>query len=785
MNRHLDADSSKIGIGQSVPRSEDARLLRGEGCYTDDVSVPGQLYAVLVRSSYAHGFIRAIGIDKARNMPGVAAIYTAADLRDYAPIKSSIVLASRDGSPIRHPGRSALAANKVRFAGEPVACIVAASVAQADDAAERVTLDVEPLPAVTDARAAAASDAPQLFDEVPGNVALDFGLGDSAKVAEAFADAAHVARLRLANNRIVVSAMEPRSAIAEYDPENGRYILRVPSQGVVAMRAQIAEVMRVSAERVRILTGHVGGSFGMKLGVFPEYVCLLHAARMLGRPVKWTDRRSESFLSDTHGRDGEVAAALALDAQGRFLALRIGGHSNMGAHVTPYGLLPATITIAKNSASIYRTPLIEVNLKAMLTNTVPIGAYRGAGRPEANYYIERLIDTAAAEMGIDPVALRRLNHIRPDEMPYTTPVQTVYDSGDFPLLLDRALTAADWNGFPARANASHKRGKLRGRGIGEYLETTMAPATEMADIRFESDGTVTIVTGTLDCGQGHLTSFAQVLAQKLDIALDRIQLVQGDSDVVSVGDVSGGSKSMMSSGVAVTEASDRVIEKGKLIASHLLEASFNDINFADGRFYIVGTDRGIGIIEMAASLRDAASLPPDCPMTLDVTYCHGGLAGTFPNGCHVAEVEIDPETGVIAVTKYTIASDVGTVVNPLLVEGQLHGGVVQGLGQALIEGVVYDGDGQLLTGSYQDYGLPRARAAPFFLYLSSPTPAATNILGVKGCGEAGCTGALPAIMNAVVDALSSYGIRHIDMPATPHNVWKAIQQAQSVRAILD
>jgi carbon-monoxide dehydrogenase large subunit len=778
MNSPFHVSPERLGIGDPVPRAEDPHLLRGEGSYTDDVSLPGQLYGAFVQSSHAHGVIRAIDTAAARKLPGVHAIYTATDLSEYGRIETSVALTGLHGYRICHPGRPALAADKVRFVGEPVACVVAATVAQARDAAEAVVVDIEPLPVVTDAREAAEPAAPQLFDDAPGNVALDYRYGDAAKVAEAFASAAHVTRLKLVNNRIVVAAMEPRSALAAYDVENDRYVLQVPCQGVVAMRAQVAEVMRVPPERVRILTGNVGGSFGMKLGVFPEYVCLLHAARMLGRSVKWTDRRSDSFNSDTHGRDGEVEAALALDSQGRFLALHISGYSNMGAHVTPYGLLPATVTVAKNSASVYRTPLIEVNLKAILTNTVPVGAYRGAGRPEANYYFERLIDAAAAEMGIDRIALRRLNHIRPDEIPFTTPIETTYDSGDFPAVLDRAIALADWKGFPARAKASRKRGMLRGRGLGQYLETTMAPATELAGIRFDPDDTVTIVTGTLDIGQGHLTPFGQVLAQKLGVPLHRVRLFQGDSDVVTVGDVSGGSKSMMSSGVAIAEASAKVIDKGKRIASHFLEAGMHDIVFADGRFSIVGTDRRIEIMEMASRLRNATNLPPDCPTTLDVTHTHGGLPMTFPNGCHVAEVEIDPETGVVAVVKYAIVSDVGTVINPLTVQGQLHGAVMQAVGQALMEQVVYDADGQHLTGSFMDYALPRAANAPRFEYLSSPTPAMTNLLGIKGAGEAGCAGALPAVMNAVVDALSVFGIWHVDMPATPQNVWKAIRAVQ-------
>jgi len=771
----------KFGIGQSVPRTEDPRLLRGEGRYTDDVNLPGQAYAAIVRSPYAHGILRGIDLSAARRMPGVLGVYTGADLdaAGFGPLKCVISFPNRDGSPMRKPERRALATDRVRFVGDPVAFVVAETPTQAKDAAEAVTIDVEPLPAVTRAFEAAQDGAPQLFDDVPNNVALDYHYGDSDKVAAAFARAAHVTRLTLVSNRVVVNAMEPRAAIGVYDPATARWTLYVGSQGVMGLRNQLAEdILGVPPEKVRVVTGNVGGSFGMKAAVYPEYVCLLHAARALGRPVKWTDERSSSFLSDQHGRDHEVTAELALDAEGNFLALRLTSFANLGAYLASVGPLPATLNAVKNIVGVYRTPLVEVSTKCVFTNTTPVSAYRGAGRPEGNYYMERLIDAAAAEMGIDRIELRRRNHIQPTQIPYAAASGLTYDSGDFPAILDRALMLADWNGFDARRAESRRRGRLRGRGIGQFLEVTAAANKEMGGIRFEADGTVTILTGTLDYGQGHATPFAQVLNTKLGIPYERIRLLQGDSDQLIAGGGTGGSPSAMNSGAAIVAAAEKVIERGKLIASFVLEAATADIEFVQGRFTIAGTDRSIGIMELAERLRAGMRLPDDVPASLDVNLVHDGVASAFPNGCHVAEVEIDPETGVVEVVAYTSVNDFGTQLNPMLVEGQVHGGIVQGIGQALMEATVYDENGQLLTGSYMDYALPRASDVPSFVVASHPIPATTNPLGVKGCGEAGCAGALPAVMNAVVDALSAFGIRHIDMPATPHRVWQAIRNAR-------
>lgn len=780
MNAPIDPSRLKFGIGQPVSRKEDPVLLRGEGRYSDDLSLPGQAHAVMVRSPYAHGVIRGIDTAEAAAMPGVLAVITGRDLEaaGIGPMPVAVGQKNRDGSPARTPRQPVLTTDKVRFVGDPVAMVVAETAKEARDAAEAVVLDVDPLPAVVEARDAAAPGAPLLYDDVPGNAVVDFHYGDAEAVAAAFARAAHVTKLAIRNSRVVVSPLEPRSALASV--EEGRLVLRMGSQGVFGMRGNVAKVMGVEPSELRVLTGNVGGSFGMKSSVYPEYPALLHAARMLGRPVKWTDSRSESFLSDSHGRDHDFEAELALDAEGRFLALRLKGFANLGAYLSNATTLPPTMNTVKNVIGVYRTPLVEVSTRCVLTNTTPVGAYRGAGRPEGNYYMERLVDTAAREMGIDRVELRRRNHIRADQIPYDAPSGMHYDSGDFPAILEEALAAADWDGFPARRAESRRRGKLRGIGIGHYLEVTAPPNKEMGGIRFDEDGGVTIITGTLDYGQGHASPFAQVLVDRLGIPFDLIRLVQGDSDLLVAGGGTGGSRSIMASGQAISAASALVIEKGRKLAGHALEAAEEDIQFephsgGGGRFSIAGTDRGIGILELAAAARTMPGLPEEL-RTLDVTTTDQYADSAFPNGCHIAEVEIDEETGETQVVRYVTVNDFGVLVNPMLVAGQAHGGIVQGIGQALTERTAYSEDGQLLSGSYMDYGLPRAEHAPFFAFNSHPVPARTNVLGAKGCGEAGCAGALPSVMNAVVDALAERGVRHVDMPATPQKLWALLNE---------
>ena len=782
----LDVAEMKYAIGQPVSRKEDPVLLRGQGRYTDDLNLPGQLYAVMVRSGHAHGVIRGIDTEAALATPGVRAVFTGADLvaAGLGPMPSGQAFKNRDGSDMPKPVQPPLTTDKVRFVGDPVAVVVAETWKAARDGAEAVAVDIDPLPAVTDARLAVAAGAPLVHDVTPANVILDFHHGDAAKVDAAFATAAHVTRMKILNTRLAVCPMEPRSAIAEYDPGRDHWTLRLGCQGTFPMRNLLCHVLHAKPAQVRVLTGNVGGSFGMKSSCYPEYIAILHAARVLGAPVKWRDERSESFLSDSHGRGHDMEQEVAFDAEGHILALRVRGYGNIGAYLSNGTVLQPTNNVVKNILSVYATRLQDVSTQAVFTNTSPIGPYRGAGRPESNYYMERLLDTAAREMGIDRIEIRRRNHIRPEQLPWTTPAGTIYDSGDFPAILDDALVAADWDGFPARKRASRERGRLRGIGIGQYLEVTGPPAPEMGGVRFETDGTVTIITGTLDYGQGHATPFAQILAARLGVPFEKIRLLQGDSDELDAGGGTGGSKSLMASGTAIAEASELVIAQGRKLAAHFLEAGEADMEFelgrGGGRFRIAGTDRAIGIMDLAEQVRAAgASLPEGLPRTLSVRHVAQSPPFSYPNGCHIAEVEIDPETGVVAVVRYVMVNDFGVIINPLLVEGQAHGGVAQGIGQALMELVRYDETGQPVTGSYMDYALPRASDVLNYEFHSHPVPCKTNVLGAKGCGEAGCAGSMPSVMNAVVDALSEYGITHIDMPATPLLVWEAIQAARA------
>jgi carbon-monoxide dehydrogenase large subunit len=774
---------TKFGVGQPVRRSEDPKLVRGEGCYTDDLSRRGQAYAVMVRSRNAHGVIKSIDTTAAKAMPGVLGVYTASDLSAYGPLKCLLPLKSRDGSPIRYTPRPALAGDKVRFVGDPVACVVAESVAQAKDAAEAVTIDIETLPVVLKPADAVKPGAPLVFDAVPNNVALDYHFGDAAKVADAFAKAKHVTRLKTSNQRMVVNAMEPRAAIGEYNAAANKWTLYSSSQGVHGMKTSLMDILSAPADKVRVVTGQVGGSFGMKAAVYPEYVCILHAARLLGRPVKWTDERSGSFVSDHHGRAQDMMMEIAFDENAHILAMRLSGYGDMGGYLAQFGPLLPTGNQVKNITSVYRTPLIEVATKCVFTNTNFVSAYRGAGRPEGNYYVERALDLAASELGIDRIDLRRRNMIRKGDLPFKSASDMTYDCGDFLGVLKQALEAADFAGFKKRKRESKKRGLLRGLGIGCYLEVTAAPGKELGAIHFETDGTVTIIAGTLDFGMGHATTYAQILTELLGIPFERIRMVEGDSDRMAFGGGSGGSRSVMFMGTALTESAAIVLERGKQIASHVLEASVGDIEFKAGRFIIAGTDHSISLLDLAARLRGGLKLPDGTPNSLDVDHVvKDPVPSAFPNGCHIAEVEVDPETGAAHVVRYLAVNDLGTVVNPLLVEGQIQGGVVQGLGQALLEQAVYDSDGQLVTGSFMDYAMPRAHDAPMIDVLSHPVPTKSNPLGAKGCGEAGTSGGLPSVANAVIDALSDYGIKHLEMPMTPARIWQAIQDAKARQA---
>jgi len=761
----------KFGIAQSVPRTEDPRLLTGGGRYTGDLVLPGTLHAVFVRSTVAHGVLRAVDTAAAA-APGVRLVLTGRELAEagYGPLPCAVALTNKDGTPMIVPPFPALATDRVRWVGQPIALVVADTLARAKDAAELVRLEIEPLPAVVDIEAAVRPEAPQLFAEMPGNVAFDWWWGPQEEVERAIARAHHVTRLRLVNNRVVVNPMEPRVAVASF--EDGRYVLRTGCQGVFGLRAQLATVLEVPPERIRVLAFDIGGSFGMKASTFPEHLPLLHAAKLLGRPVAWIADRSESFLSDYHGRSSILEGELALDAEGHFLAVRVRGLGELGAYVTAFGPAIPTMVVQKNVASLYRTPLLALQIRGVVTNTVPMTAYRGAGRPEGVYLMERLVAQAARELGFDPIELRRRNLIRKDELPFASASGLTYDSGDFEAVLDAALAKADWQGFPARREQSARRGKLRGRGLCAYLEVTAPPGKEHGGIRFAEDGRVILVSGTLDYGQGHRAAFAQVLHEKLGVPFERIELLQGDSDQLLYGGGTGGSRSIMAASKATLEAAEQVIAKGKALAAELMEAAEADILFAGGSFTVAGTDRRIGILELAAKGRELGR-------PLDTDLVSETPPSAFPNGCHVAEVEVDPETGVVEVVRYCAVDDFGTLVNPLLVEGQVHGGIVQGIGQALLERTVYDRSGQLVTGSFMDYALPRAEDVPSFELAFHSVPAKTNPLGVKGCGEAGITAAPAAVVNAVVDALASHGVTHLDMPLTPERVWRSLRAARS------
>ncbi len=757
----------KVGVGQSVTRKEDPRLLRGEGRYTDDLAPPDALVALFLRSSHGHAELGRLDVEAASATPGVVMVLTAEELdaRGYPDLPCAVPLRSADGSPMIVPPHPSLARDRVRYVGQPYAVVIAESMAAARDAAERIEAPFTPLPAVVALERAGDPEAPLLHPQAPSNTVCDFAFGDWAAVEAAFEGAAHVSRLRLANNRVMVVPLEPRGAVIDY--RDGRWTVRTGCQGAFALRAGLAGLVQAPVEQVRVLAEDIGGSFGMKASVFPEHLPLMHAARELGRPIKWVNDRSESFTTDYHGRGSVFDAGLALDEEGNFLAVRVEGLGSVGAYVAGFGPAIPTMVVQKNLPSLYKTPLMAVRTKLVLTNTTPMTAYRGAGRPEAVYMMERLVEAAARETGRDPFELRRQNLVPRSAMPFTMASGIVCDSGDFAAVLDRGLEAADVAGFPERRRASEARGLRRGLGACTYAEVTAPQGREMGGIRFAADGRVTIVSGTLDYGQGHASAFAQVLASRLGLPFERIELLQGDSDELLFGGGTGGSRSLMATGEAVLEAAGRVLEKGRKLASEHLEVAETDLLFEDGVFSVAGTDRRISLAELGRKAEGA----------LDVDLVADTPPSTVPNGCHVAEVEVDPLTGRIALLRYSAVDDFGTLVNPLLVEGQVHGGVVQAVGQALCEHVVHDPSGQLLTGSLMDYALPRADDVPSFDLAFHAVPATTNRLGVKGCGEAGITAGLATVVHAVLDALAPLGITHLDMPLTSERVWQAIHAA--------
>jgi len=772
---------AKFGIGQPVRRVEDQRLVTGRGRFTDDVNLPGQVYGFVVRSPHAHARIRRIDTSKAMAAPGVLAVLTAADVGG-ASIPCFVPITNRDGSKAPMPAHPILCRDKVRYVGDKVAFVVAETRAQARDAAELVEVDYEPLEAVVDTAAALGARVPPVHEECPGNLAFDWHFGDEQAVAAAFAKAARRVRLELVNNRLVCNPMEPRAAVAEWDAGAGKLTVHTCTQGGWAFRDVLAQNLGLPKEKVRVVTPDVGGGFGMKAMFYGEYTLCAFAARKLGRPVKWTSERGEAFLSDSQGRDHVTVAELAFDSDHRILGLKVDVVANMGAYYYFFAPFIPTGAALKVLPGVYDVKCLSYGVKAVFTNTVPVDAYRGAGRPESIYCIERLMDLAAAELGVDRLELRRKNFIRPEQMPFKTAAGEVYDSGDFERVMTAAVARADWQGFPARRAEAARRGKLRGIGLCCYIESTMGNPVEHATVRFAADGAVEVLVGTQSNGQGHETAYAQVLVDRLGVPFEKVRIVQGDTDAIADGGGTGGSRSLTAEGVAILEASDRVIEKGKIAAAHVFEAAVADIAFEGGTFRVAGTDRAIGIMELAERVRVMASKPAGLEEGLDASASIELDAWTFPNGCHVAEVEVDPETGVTRIVRYTVVDDFGVVVNPLLVEGQVHGGVVQGIGQALLEHTVYDRSGQLLTGSFMDYCMPRADDLPSFDFSTVEVRCRNNPLGVKGCGEAGSVGSCAAVINALVDALSPLGIRHVDMPALPEKVWRLAQGARRAAA---
>ncbi|MDX1374232.1 MAG: xanthine dehydrogenase family protein molybdopterin-binding subunit [Burkholderiales bacterium] len=771
----LSRTSGQLRIGQPVRRLEDDALLAGVGRFIDDLERPGVAHAVFVRSPHAHARIRSIDSAAARVKPGVLAVYTAKDLNaaGIGPMVPTILQKNRDGSAPQPRARPVLAGREARYVGEAVAMVVAESVQAAQDAAEAVAIDYETLAQVTDPRTALAESAQD-------NLALDWQAGDAQATEAAFARAAHVARVELVVNRVSAAPVEPRGALGEY--ARGRYTLTAPTQGSKAIQNEIASTGLVDDPRaLRVLTPEVGGSFGMKIGAYPEQVAVLHAARALGRPVHWYADRSEAFLADGAGRDLVMRGELALDADGRFTAVRARVVANSGAYASASAFTIPTSGGSRCITGVYDLPCYHLETRVAYTNTAPVVAYRGAGKPEFTYLIERLVDRAARDTGRDRAELRRINMVPTGAMPYTTPLGLVFDSGEFAKNMDDALALTDYAGFERRRREAAARGRLRGYGLSVYQEPDGYYDSHVR-AAFDAEGVLSVHTTAQANGQGHVTTFTQLVSQKLGLPLERIRIVQGDSDRVGVATGTGGSRETTVTGTAFVHCAQAILEKGRLIAAHRLEAPAADIDFevtdAGGAFVIAGTDRRM-TIEAVARAAHADDLPAGLEPGLEASDFYQPSAYSFPSGCHVCEVEIDPDTGEVVLVAYSAVNDFGVVVNPLLLEGQVHGGVAQGIGQALCEQLRYDAEsGQLLTGSFMDYCLPRAAELPLFGWARNEIPCRTNPLGVKGCGESGCTASLAAVMSAVLDALASRGVTQLDMPATPERVWRALGRAR-------
>jgi carbon-monoxide dehydrogenase large subunit len=768
----------QFGIGQGIKRFEDPRLVRGQGRFHDDVDLPGQAHAIVVRSMHAHARIRAIDTRAALNAPGVLGVFTGADVASLGTMQMTLKRKRPDGSPMWAPPHHGLVQGRTRYVGDPVALVVAETLAQAEDAAELVQVDYEPLPSVT--LTSEAIGGASVWDECPDNICNLHESGDKAATDAAFAKAARVIKRRYVITRVHAQYMEPRGALGVYDPGEDRYTLYADVQYPHRVRNALAtNIFKIPEHQIRVIAGDIGGAFGTKGWQYPEHRLMLWAAKTLRRPVKWSCERREAIPADEHARDNVTEAELALDADGKFLALRVKTLANVGAYVSSDRNLLATFSNIATLVGVYTFPAAHVQVFSVLTNTNSTAPYRGAGRPESTYVIERLIDDSARELGLDLLELRRKNLIPISAMPYKTALGVTYDCGEFERNMDTALKLADVAGFPVRREAARKAGKLRGIGIANAIEQAAGPQPEFAEIRFSPSGSATIFMGSKNQGQGHETTFKQILHERLGLDPHEVKYIDGDTDRVGWGMGTMGSRSTVIGGSALYTAADKVIAKGTKIAAKLLEAAEGDIKFSDGKFGVVGTDRSVELKAVARAAFQPAQLPPGLEPGLYETGTFVPKQATWPNGCHVCEVEVDPDTGDVRLVSYLIVDDVGTVINPITLKGQVHGGVAQGVGQALMEQVVYDREsGQLLTATFMDYAMPRADTFPDMHVESNPVPTKLNPLGAKGAGEAGTVGALPVVINAVVDALAPLGVRSLDMPASPERVWQAIQHAK-------
>jgi carbon-monoxide dehydrogenase large subunit len=766
----------EFGIGQGVPRFEDPRLVRGGGRYVDDVQALGMAYGVLLRSPHGHAKIRSIDTAAAKATPGVLAIITAADWKAAAlgDLPSHSGLKRRDGSPMYKPRYTVLAEDRVRWIGDCVAFVVADTAAQAMDAAELVQVDYEPLPAVVSTADAAKPGGPRVYDDCAENISFVELIGDKAACDAGFAKAAHTVKHRFIINRVTAACMEPRGAVGHYNPGDGRYTIHTPTQRPHGFRAELAQILKVPEGAVHVVTGDTGGSFGMKTPVFNEIPLACYASKLTGRPVKWMSTRTEAFLSDAQARDNVTEAELALDNDGYFLALRVKTTAAIGAYLQ--NNMPAFFLNAGTLAGTYRTPAIFVDVTGVFTNTNPVRPYRGNGRPEAAFVIERMVEVAARELKLDSVELRRRNYVSPKDMPFKTGLTFTYDCGEFEKNMDLAMELADFAGFTRRRKESRQRGRLRGIGLSNTIERAAAPGTEGAEVRFDKSGGVTLFAGSNSQGQGHETVFKQIVADRLGIRPDVIRYVQGDTDQVFYGEGTGGSRSATMGGSAFARAADKVIEKAAAIAAHALKVDPATVKFADGVFSSTKSNQTMTMKEISADAQLPAKIPAGMEPGLAATAVHKTPVNNYPNGCHICEIEIDPETGVTDIVRYSVVDDVGTVLNPMLLHGQIHGGVAQGAGQALLEDIHFDSSGQMVTASFMDYAMPRAHNLCAMTVESNPVPTKTNPLGTKGAGEAGCVGALPAVVNALVNALEEYGVKHVEMPATPERVWRIIHK---------